>query len=113
MPRGRTKKVAKASDGIKLPIIFQFRAKNHRIVNPNNPPRMDKRTGEALWGDVVVAKEGEHFCDSMAQAKWMMSHAAFGTDFWIKGDRPSTASKDRVVSVVTTTPALSTVKSGN
>ena len=89
---------------LELPVTFRFRARNHRIVDPKNPPRNDKRTGEAVWGNVVVAKEHRHTCDNRPELKWMLEHKAFGNDFWIEGNKPVLASQDRVVTVVTAPP---------
>lgn len=102
----KTKGVA---ESIKVPIIFESKSPYLRLVNPNNVPRHDKKTGEGIWGEVVVFDECNYVCRSLAQARWVMKHPSYLSDFWIKGQRPATAFSEKVVDMVTIphSPAVS------
>ena len=84
------------------PVVFQSKSPYLRLVNPKNIPRHDKKTQEGIWGEVVVFDGHTYTCRSKAQLKWMFEHPSFRKDFWIKGEKPINAVRDRIVGVVTT-----------
>ena len=70
------------------------------IVDPNDRPRHDKATGEAIWGTSFEFRFNTYTTKNAKEEKCLLNHPVYGKEFWLETDKVPMP-QDRVVGTVT------------